>query len=540
MICRHCGSPNADDAAVCARCGESLTSESQGMDEKGRTPRDAPSTPTPGLPQDPLPLLPNGSPAGHGPVGMGDRLLAVLLDTLLGVAFFAFVGMWYAAGREGLTEGGFSLTGAPALFVLLVCMGAGFLYYWLLEGWTGMTLGKAMVGVRVMMKNGTRPDMKASLVRNLLRIVDIIGVYLVGFLVAILSKRRQRIGDHVAGTVVVEASPKRILRAAAAFLWLALMVSGGLGAVWMHRHATPLSAAESGAAVPPAAPEGGFASVTPEAGEVEEGIPAADQQQEEWSVFSTGEMEITHFAFLEKEDGPPRERAPYAPGDKIFIEYSVSGFERDEDSRINMGLEALTRDSNGVPLHEPWSQTLAQRSDGTPLTGSYSATIPLFAPAGIYEFKLNIGDEMSGTELVLTAHLLVEADPIEPASHFEIRDFILSLTEGGEGADPPILEGGGTVYMRCKLFGIQLQDDVAEIQVEFQVKDPGGEVLFDEPEYYRDRDTYVYHPPTFYLPIYGHLTIPQGMPEGTYTLRYTARDNLTGEEIVKVGTVEVR
>ena len=54
--------------------------------------------------------------------------------------------------------------------------------------------------------------------RNLLRIVDGFGGYLVGFLVAVLSRQRQRLGDHLdqlqhgAGVPEAQLQPAGILR----------------------------------------------------------------------------------------------------------------------------------------------------------------------------------------------------------------------------------------------------------------------------------------------------------------------------------------
>ena len=262
--------------------------------------------------------------------------------------------------------------------------------------------------------------------------------------------------------------------------------------------------------------------------------------QETLRISRTGPMEVTHFTFLRGEEGPPRPYAPYAAGATVYLEYAVGGFALNDDDRMNVDLWALTTDPQGMPLHEPWTQTIAQGSDASPLTGDYAVTLPIFCPAGTYEFTLRAMDRVGGTELEAKATVEVEAPLIPPAETLEIRDFGLSLEEGGAAADSPVLEGGGTVYMSCKLFGMELRDDVADIQMEFQVTGPGGDILLDEPEFFHDRDTYVYHPPSFYLPITGHLTIPAAMPPGTYTLRYTARDNLAGEEIVQEGTVVVR
>jgi uncharacterized RDD family membrane protein YckC len=462
---------------------------------------------------------------------MGDRLIALILDTVVVAAFFAAFGMWYSVGRGGVTEGGFSLSGAPAVIVMLVCLSAAFLYYWLLEGWFGATLGKTIAGIRVLDKNGCRCGLKGSLVRNLLRIVDAIAVYLVGFLVAVFSKLRQRVGDHAAGTVVVEYRPHAAVRGVAVALWLALIAGGVAGAVLIHRQA------------PPVTPSGVAATETPSPARA---APASGAEApaggtlSNLRVSSTGDMKIAHFDFLQREDGPSRPYAPYAPGDTVYIEYKVTDFARDSESRMKVDLEAVTNDPNGLPIHRPWTRQVSQSSDGTPLNGSYSVTIPVFAPAGEFEYKLGVNDQIGDTKLELLAKLMVEAPPIAPADGLEIRDFALSPAKGGEAASPPVLQGGGTVYMRCNLFGIQLRDDVADIQMAFKVTGPDGEVLLDRPDYLHDRDTYVYHPPTFYLPITGHLSVPSGVAKGTYTLQYTVRDNLANSQVVQRGVVEVR
>ncbi len=79
--------------------------------------------------------------------------------------------------------------------------------------------------------------MKRSLIRNLLRAVDGLGVYLIGFLIALFSKRRQRLGDHVAGTCVVERAVGRPWRLALVVAWVAAIGAGIWGALVFHRAA---------------------------------------------------------------------------------------------------------------------------------------------------------------------------------------------------------------------------------------------------------------------------------------------------------------
>ena len=83
---------------------------------------------------------------------------------------------------------------------------AAIAYFSLLEGLFGDTLGKAVVGIKVTDLMGRPAGWRAVLIRNTVRIIDSFpGFYLVGALVARFSPRRQRIGDHVAGTLVVPA-----------------------------------------------------------------------------------------------------------------------------------------------------------------------------------------------------------------------------------------------------------------------------------------------------------------------------------------------
>ena len=81
---------------------------------------------------------------------------------------------------------------------------AAIAYFALLEGLFGDTVGKAVVGIRVTGLNGRPAGWRAVVIRNVLRLVDSFpGFYLVGALVARFSPRRQRIGDRLAGTLVV-------------------------------------------------------------------------------------------------------------------------------------------------------------------------------------------------------------------------------------------------------------------------------------------------------------------------------------------------
>ena len=71
---------------------------------------------------------------------------------------------------------------------------------------TGQTLGKKLLGIRVVMAGGGTPGTGAIVVRTVLRIVDGFAFYLVGLIVILATgKKRQRLGDLAGGTTVARA-----------------------------------------------------------------------------------------------------------------------------------------------------------------------------------------------------------------------------------------------------------------------------------------------------------------------------------------------
>jgi uncharacterized RDD family membrane protein YckC len=68
----------------------------------------------------------------------------------------------------------------------------------------GRSPGKLAVGLRVVRRNGLPIDLHGSIVRNLIRIVDMLPAdYLIGLISILISSSGERLGDHVAGTVVL-------------------------------------------------------------------------------------------------------------------------------------------------------------------------------------------------------------------------------------------------------------------------------------------------------------------------------------------------
>ncbi|HVO30996.1 MAG TPA: RDD family protein [bacterium] len=141
--------------------------------------------------------------------GLFSRALAAAIDYAL-VALLAgllITALGFAAIILGLSVPGigtFASAGAIALLVLglFLLLFGYFLFFELL--WNGQTPGKRAVGIRVVKDRGEAIGFADALVRNLLRMADIIpGFYGVGALSSVLSETNKRLGDFAAGTVVV-------------------------------------------------------------------------------------------------------------------------------------------------------------------------------------------------------------------------------------------------------------------------------------------------------------------------------------------------
>jgi len=156
---------------------------------------------------------------------LGDRLIAVLLDTAILAVACALVDVWVFLHWGVIAGGELRITAASIVAGVSMDIVIGFVYLWVLEASLGSTLGKAMMGIGVV-NNSSRSSLAASAIRNLLRVVDCIGFYLLGALVASCSKFRRRLGDLCAGTYVVEGNLSELTRALSVLVWFALLSAG--------------------------------------------------------------------------------------------------------------------------------------------------------------------------------------------------------------------------------------------------------------------------------------------------------------------------
>jgi uncharacterized RDD family membrane protein YckC len=138
--------------------------------------------------------------------GIGSRAGAHIMDWLvLGVIFtLLFTAL---AETTSLFAEGFKSFGQDyaVAFAILLFFGIQYAYFVLTEFYMGgKTFGKKWMGIRVIQENGQALTMLSSLIRNFLRVIDSLPLfYTIGIVVSFLHKKDKRIGDMLAGTVVV-------------------------------------------------------------------------------------------------------------------------------------------------------------------------------------------------------------------------------------------------------------------------------------------------------------------------------------------------
>ena len=129
--------------------------------------------------------------------GLGSRMIAWLLDSLIQAVIVIPVAIGFTADGVGST--------AEVVILSVIGFSILWLYYPLFEWlWGGRTPGKRAQRLRVVRTDGQPAGFPAVMVRNLIRIVEV--MLLFGFpavICMLVTPRAQRLGDLAAGTMVI-------------------------------------------------------------------------------------------------------------------------------------------------------------------------------------------------------------------------------------------------------------------------------------------------------------------------------------------------
>jgi uncharacterized RDD family membrane protein YckC len=148
--------------------------------------------------------------------GPGRRTAAYLIDLVLcyGATFVFSLIVIFAAGGAGALSGAMDgVSGLGIGLILLALFAAQWVYFAVWEGATGRTPGKSALGLRVVTTTGRPINFTDAALRNTLRAADALpNAYVAGLACMALTRRFQRLGDLVAGTmVIIEARTSRAM-----------------------------------------------------------------------------------------------------------------------------------------------------------------------------------------------------------------------------------------------------------------------------------------------------------------------------------------
>ena len=192
--------------------------------------------------------------------GPAPRMLAYVIDQIVTIVLFMFLiilflmsetfgaslRQMFSAFAHGFVRGVRtartnpgsvpSLSGLAIALLLLTqfIVETGYFIFWEVST-GGRSPGKFLVGLRVIRRDGLPIDVRSSVIRNLMRMVDLLPAeYLIGITSILLSPAGERLGDHVAGTIVVrldrpESAPEIEEPASAATLVLTREQLGRIG-----------------------------------------------------------------------------------------------------------------------------------------------------------------------------------------------------------------------------------------------------------------------------------------------------------------------
>jgi uncharacterized RDD family membrane protein YckC len=143
--------------------------------------------------------------------GLGSRSAAMIIDqvilTLANIALILLLILATSNNIFVLMDSGW----LGAIFLILVFV-INWGYFFAGEYFfNGKTIGKRVIGIRVIQENGHNITFMSALIRNLLRIIDMLPTaYFLGIILVFFHSRHKRLGDMAAGTVVVlEENMKR-------------------------------------------------------------------------------------------------------------------------------------------------------------------------------------------------------------------------------------------------------------------------------------------------------------------------------------------
>ncbi len=169
-------------------------------------------------PGQPMRTGPFSLPEGLRPAAIWLRGVAAMIDLfpfcMVWIMWLASSGLIPANDVEAFNAQAMveTLLNAPGALVVIVSLDVGYILYCIvMERLAGATLGKMAMHLRVVGEGGRRPTFREIALRNVTKVPETLWpVMLFATIFPLLSRYRQRIGDRIAWTAVIDARSKAV------------------------------------------------------------------------------------------------------------------------------------------------------------------------------------------------------------------------------------------------------------------------------------------------------------------------------------------
>lgn len=139
--------------------------------------------------------------------GLGSRAAAYIIDRLILAAANILIVIILLFVMKGMSDLPFFIEEnlVPLAITIIILFILNWGYFFALEYfYGGRTIGKKVIGIRVIQENGHSITLLSSFIRNLIRIIDSLPTaYFLGIIMIFSHSKHKRLGDVVAGTIVV-------------------------------------------------------------------------------------------------------------------------------------------------------------------------------------------------------------------------------------------------------------------------------------------------------------------------------------------------
>lgn len=293
--------------------------------------------------------------------GTGSRLLAGLCDGVLWVALIVASVLLLNDDHP-----------FASFWMVLLLPSAWLIVIAALTRWTHTTPGLWLTGHRLVQENGLPLQFSHAIVRTVLLLVDATGL---GLLAVLLSPRKQRVGDLVAGTLAIR-EPRTMAGAAHWLALLALITTSGYGA-WHNPHRLVTDSGDYRRAF-----NWGF-------------LPVAENFSFLPALSTPVEPFLLHnFRFAEGRPDNTRQPPSYVAGETAWFLFDIHGYQLDGDMVWLQEDLAIRYPDNSFGLRQEniidYHQVL--RTKG-PVELKNNVRLPEGFPVGQYTVYLTIRDK---------------------------------------------------------------------------------------------------------------------------------------------------